>query len=311
MDLFELISGLVILLFGGEFIVKGAVLTANKFRIPPMVIGLTIVSFGTSAPELLVSIKAATDGNPDIAVGNVIGSNIANLALVLGITVLFIPMIIERSKIMINWSVMMLATIIFYLFSINGWIENWEGIALFSALIVFIYFLIKTSKNTLSDNLECDLKKESNSNPLLIIIYMTLGALGLYFGAELLVEGAVSIAYKMGMSEAVIGVTVVALGTSAPELTASIVAAYRKESGISLGNLIGSNIFNLMAVIGITGMVKPISIAPKIMAFDIYWLLGVSLLIFPVVFFSSRIGRVKGFLLLSFYVVYITLVLNH
>ena len=311
MEFIELISGLIILLIGGEFIVKGAVLVANKFHISPMVIGLTIVSFGTSAPELLVSIKAATEGNPDIAVGNVVGSNIANLALVLGITVLFIPIVIDRSKIMINWSVMMLATIIFYLFSINGWIENWEGIALFSALIVFIYFLIKTSKNTLSDNLECDLKKESNSNPLLIIIYMTLGALGLYFGAELLVEGAVSIAYKMGMSEAVIGVTVVALGTSAPELTASIVAAYRKESGISLGNLIGSNIFNLMAVIGITGMVKPISIAPKIMAFDIYWLLGVSLLIFPVVFFSSRIGRVKGFLLLSFYVVYITLVLNH
>ena len=311
MDFIELISGLIILLIGGEFIVKGAVLVANKFHISPMVIGLTIVSFGTSAPELLVSIKAATEGNPDIAVGNVVGSNIANLALVLGITVLFIPIVIDRSKIMINWVFMMLATIVFYLFSINGWVEEWEGVVLFLALIVFIFFLIRFSDNKSPKDSEHTLTNNTNQKPIVIILYLLLGIFGLYFGAEFLVEGAVSIAHKLGMSEAVIGVTIVALGTSAPELTASIVAAYRKESGISIGNLIGSNIFNIMAVIGITGMVNPVSISSKIMSFDMYWLLGISLMILPLIIIGSRIGRLKGLLLLIIYISYIALVLNH
>ncbi len=311
MDFIELISGLIILLIGGEFIVKGAVLVANKFHISPMVIGLTIVSFGTSAPELLVSIKAATEGNPDIAVGNVVGSNIANLALVLGITVLFIPIVIDRSKIMINWVFMMLATIVFYLFSINGWVEEWEGVILFLALIVFIFFLIRFSDNKSPKDSEHTLTNNTNQKPIVIILYLLLGIFGLYFGAEFLVEGAVSIAHKLGMSEAVIGVTIVALGTSAPELTASIVAAYRKESGISIGNLIGSNIFNIMAVIGITGMVNPVSISSKIMSFDMYWLLGISLMILPLIIIGSRIGRLKGLLLLIIYISYIALVLNH
>jgi len=311
MDFIELISGLIILLIGGEFIVKGAVLVANKFHISPMVIGLTIVSFGTSAPELLVSIKAATEGNPDIAVGNVVGSNIANLALVLGITVLFIPIVIDRSKIMINWVFMMLATIVFYLFSINGWVEEWEGVILFLALIVFIFFLIRFSDNKSPKDSEHTLTNNTNQKPIVIILYLLLGIFGLYFGAEFLVEGAVSIAHKLGMSEAVIGVTIVALGTSAPELTASIVAAYRKESGISIGNLIGSNIFNIMAVIGITGMVNPVSISSKIMSFDMYWLLGISLMILPLIIIGSRIGRLKGLLLLIIYISYISLVLNH
>jgi len=310
MDFIELISGLIILLIGGEFIVKGAVLVANKFHISPMVIGLTIVSFGTSAPELLVSIKAAIEGNPDIAVGNVVGSNIANLALVLGITVLFIPIVIDRSKIMINWVFMMLATIVFYLFSINGWVEEWEGIILFLALIIFIFFSIRFSDNKSPEDAEHTLTNNTNQKPIVIILYLILGIFGLYFGAEFLVEGAISIAHKLGMSEAVIGVTIVALGTSAPELTASIVAAYRKESGISIGNLIGSNIFNIMAVIGITGMVKPISISSKIMSFDMYWLLGISLMILPLIIIGSRIGRLKGLLLLIVYISYIALVLN-
>ena len=310
MDFIELISGLIILLIGGEFIVKGAVLVANKFHISPMVIGLTIVSFGTSAPELLVSIKAAIEGNPDIAVGNVVGSNIANLALVLGITVLFIPIVIDRSKIMINWVFMMLATIVFYLFSINGWVEEWEGIILFLALIIFIFFSIRFSDNKSPEDSEHTLTNSTNQKPIVIILYLILGIFGLYFGAEFLVEGAVSIAHKLGMSEAVIGVTIVALGTSAPELTASIVAAYRKESGISIGNLIGSNIFNIMAVIGITGMVKPISISSKIMSFDMYWLLGISLMILPLIIIGSRIGRLKGLLLLIVYISYIALVLK-
>ena len=310
MDFIELISGLIILLIGGELIVKGAVLTANKFNISPMVIGLTVVSFGTSAPELLVSLKAATLGNPDIAVGNIVGSNIANIALVLGVTVLFIPIVLDRSKILFNWAFMMLATIAFYCFSINGWIENWEGIILFIALIMFIYFAVKFSKKSDFEASEYDLKNKSNHNPFILIFYLLAGVLGLYFGAEFLVNGAVSIAQKMGMSEAVIGVTVVALGTSAPELTASIVAAYRKESGISIGNLIGSNIFNIMAVIGITGIIKPISIAPKILSFDIYWLMGISFLILPFILIGRKIGRIKGLILLIIYVVYVMLVLN-
>ncbi len=306
----ELISGLIVLLLGGESLVRGSVLIAKKLKISPFIIGLTIVSFGTSAPELLVSLQATIGGSPDLAVGNVIGSNIANFALVLGITALLMPIVIDRIKLRNYWLFMMLATIVFYFFSIDNIIQQWEGSILFLCLIVFVGVLIRNaSKGQVFDNSN-KAEETSHKKTYYLILYVLAGMVGLYFGSELLVESAVSIAKDYNVSEPVIGVTIVALGTSLPELTASCVAAFKKEAGLSVGNLIGSNIFNIMAVIGLTGIIRPISISPEMLSFDMIWLLGISLFMAPVLFVYSKIGRVKGVLLLISYFTYIFLVLG-
>ena len=311
MDFILLILGLAVLVVGGEFLVKGAVGIARNLKISPLVIGMTVVSFGTSAPELLVSLQAAAEGSPELAVGNVIGSNIANLALVLGVTVLIFPIIVERQTKVIDWPVMMLATILFYIFLFDGVIELWEGLVLFSFLVVFVTWLIRRSRKESKLKIEEHLVKEST---LLTVAYLMLGLIGLYFGSEWLVEGAVQIAINLGMSKSVVGVTIVAFGTSAPELVASCVAAYRKQSDISIGTLIGSNIFNIMAVIGLTSIVSPISLksadASQFLNFDMYWVAGISLVLLPMLYFGAKFGRLKGAMLLTSYIVYISIVVS-
>ncbi len=307
MDILILIIGLVVLVVGGEFLVKGAVSIAERFKISPLVIGMTVVSFGTSAPELLVSLQAALDGNPGISIGNVVGSNIANLALVLAITVLIFPIVAERQTKIIDWP-MMMATMLFYVFSLDNVIVFWEGATLFSILIVFTFLLIKKSRK---ENKKIQEELETSPKPILPGILFLLGGLaGLYFGSGWFVEGAISIAKDFNLSDRVIGVTVVAFGTSAPELVASTVAAYRKQTDISVGNLIGSNIFNIMAVLGITSMVKPIVVDNAVLTFDMYWVIGIALAMLPVLFIGKRIGRVKGLLLLATYIAYIVSVLS-
>ena len=309
MDFILLIIGLAILVIGGEFLVKGAVGIARNLEISPLVIGMTVVSFGTSAPELLVSLQAAAEGSPEIAVGNVIGSNVANLALVLGLTVLIFPIIVDRETKVIDWPVMMLATILFYIFLFDGVIELWEGLVLFSFLVVFVTWLIRRSRKESKLKIEEHLVKEST---LLTVAYLMLGLIGLYFGSEWLVEGAVQIAINLGMSKSVVGVTIVAFGTSAPELVASCVAAYIKQSDISIGTLIGSNIFNIMAVIGLTSIVSPIRLksadASQFLNFDMYWVAGIALVLLPMLYIGSKFGRIKGAILLSSYVVYISII---
>lgn len=320
-----LILGLLLLVAGGEFLVRGAVGIARNMNISPLVIGMTVVSFGTSAPELLVSLQAATEyvpavvengtvikeavnGSPEIAIGNVIGSNIANLALVLGLTVLIFPIVIDRQTKIIDWPMMMFATVLFYLVLLDGFVDYWEGLILFSLLLGFTIWLIRNSrkKNTLEVSGHTD--KDAT---ILSTFYLLLGLVGLYFGSGWFVDGAVVIAEDFGMSKAVIGVTVVAFGTSAPELVASCVAAYRKQTDISVGNLIGSNIFNIMAVIGITSIVHPIKIkdvdANQLMGYDIYWVIGVALLMIPVLYLGSKVGRLKGVVLLGSYITYISI----
>ena len=237
-----------------------------------------------------------------------IGSNIANLALVLGVTVLIFPIIVERQTKVIDWPVMMLATILFYVFLFDGVIELWEGLVLFSFLVTFVTWLIRRSRK------ESKLKivEQGKDSTLLTLGYLLLGLIGLYFGSEWFVEGAVKIAVNLGMSKSFIGVTIVAFGTSAPELVASCVAAYRKQSDISIGTLIGSNIFNIMAVIGLTSIVSPIDLkgvdASQFLNFDMYWVAGIALALLPMLYFGSKFGRLKGVVLLITYVVYISII---
>ena len=309
MDFILLILGLAVLFIGGEFLVKGAVGIARNLEISPLVIGMTVVSFGTSAPELLVSLQASAEGVPEIAVGNVIGSNIANLALVLGVTVLIFPIIVERQTKVIDWPVMMLSTVLFYVFLFDGAIELWEGLVLFLFLVTFITWRIRRSRKESKLQIQEHVNKGST---LLTVGYLLLGLIGVYFGSEWFVKGAIQIAKYLGMSNAVIGVTVVAFGTSAPELVVSCVAAYRKQSGIAIGTLIGSNIFNIMAVIGLTSIVSPIGLTQadtrQFLDFDMYWVAGIALVLLPMLHIGSKFGRLKGVILLSSYVVYISII---
>lgn len=322
LDVVYLLLGLGVLIAGGEFLVKGAVGFSHAMKISPLVIGMTVVAFGTSAPELLVSIDSALSGSPGIAVGNVVGSNIANLALVLGATVLIFPIYVERQTKMIDYPMMILATLLFYNFSLDGVFEFSEGIILFTILLVYTTVMIYSSrrKNTRKhnhhensierDDLDVISKKEPFWKSM---FFLLLGFIGLYFGAGWFVDGAVGIADYIleddPNKEVIIGVTVVALGTSAPELVASIMAALKKETDISVGNLIGSNIFNIFAVVGITSIVTPVPVSGEIIDFDMLWVIFVALLLLFVLYFGKKIGRLKGAILLSTYVAYILVIL--
>jgi len=305
MDFFWLVLGLVILIFSGDYLVKGAVGVAEKFKISPLVIGMTVVSFGTSAPELFVSIKAAWEGSPDLAIGNVIGSNIANIALVLSITVLIFPIIVDRNSKIIDWPMMMFSSILFYVFSLDNVISTIEGVAMVSILLVFTILLIRNSRK-----LNLDLDEDIDGTPSnmgLTVLYLIGGLVGLKFGADWFVEGAKGVAKSFGMTDKVIGVTIVAFGTSVPELVASGVAAYRRQTDISLGNLVGSNIFNILIVLGITSIITPIQVAESVMVFDMYWMLGIALALYPMMFIGKKMGRIHGLILLSAYITYIVL----
>lgn len=316
MDYLLLILGLAVLIVGGEFLVKGAVGCSAAFKISPLVIGMTVVSFGTSAPELLVSLQSALDGNPGIAIGNVVGSNIANIALVLGITVLIFPIIAERQTKFIDYPMMILASIMFYLFALDNVIEVYEGIILFGVLVAFTtYLVVNSRKKTKKAIAESDDDiGEALKNPFWkSMVFLLIGLVALYFGSDWFVQGAVGIAEVVlegnPDKDSIIGVTVVALGTSAPELVASIVAAVRKQSDISIGNLIGSNIFNVFAVIGITAIVTPIEVSNQVLNFDMLWMIGIAALLIPIFIFGKRIGRFKGFVLFLSYVAYVAVIL--
>lgn len=306
-----LILGLATLVAGGEFLVRGAVSLARKFKISTLVIGMTVISFGTSAPELMVSLNSAVNGHPEIAIGNVVGSNIANLALVLGVTTMIFPIIVARNTKIIDWPMMMMATVLFLIFSLDLEIARWEGILMFFILVAFTVWLIRKSrKETKSDAFEeVEEELQKKTKPLLSITYLLLGLVGLYFGSEWMLKGAVSIASSFGMTERVIALTIVAFGTSVPELVTSAIAAFKKETDISVGNLIGSNLFNIFAVVGLTATVHPIAVDQGTVNFDMWWVVGIAIIILPMMLIGKKFGRVKGAFLLSTYVTYIGLLL--
>lgn len=287
MNFLFIIAGLVLLILGGNWLLKAAVALSLKLNIPKIVIGMTVVSFATSAPELIVSLKAALNGAPDLALGNVIGSNIANLGFVLGITLLFGAMEIQKSFYKTDWPVMMLASVLLYFFLAGDQvIVRYEGIILFSLLVLFLVYLLRFQKATLEEDLPED---EDALSLFYMLFYLVIGGVGLWAGSELLVKGAKAMAEDFGVSQRIIAVTVVSVGTSIPELSASIIAVIKKEKAISLGNLIGSNIFNILAVLGITSIVTPVAVSDLgLLSNDIFWMLGISFLILPFVFLPKR-----------------------
>lgn len=311
MEYVLLIGGLITLIVSGELLVRGAVGVALKFNLPTLVIGMTIVSFGTSAPELLVSLKAALEGHPELSIGNVVGSNVANIALVLGLTTIILPITVKRTTSRVDWPIMMFATILFYIFSLNNNLEWYEGLFFVMALAGFNYYMFwKARKDNENEELDMDVEQVKKSNIFLNIFLIVAGSVGLAFGANWLLDGAVEIASGFGVSEHIIGVTIVAFGTSVPELITSIVAAVKKHSDISVGNLIGSNIFNIFGVLGITSLVKEVPVTDHVLNADAYWLLGISFMVFPLMIIGHKIDRLRGFMLFAAYSVYIYFVVS-
>ena len=310
MSIVWVILGFILLVIGGEYLVRSSVALSFKLNLSKMIIGLTVVSFATSAPELLVSLNAALSGSPAIAINNVVGSNIANLGLVLGITALIGVITIDKSFYSFNWPVMMLFSMALYYFLYNDkQLIAIEGAILFIGLIAFIYMLIKRAKK--DNDIEIVDETLSQVSFFKIFIWLTIGGVALYFGSDWLVDGAIQIAEKIGVSEAVISVSMIAVGTSVPELAASVIAVIKKEKAISIGNLIGSNIFNIGSVLGITSMIKTIPVTDdQILSRDIFWMLLFAVVILPMIFIPKRFqfGRLEGLLLVGAYGLFIFLV---
>lgn len=303
MDLLYLFGGLLLLFISGELLVKGAVNVAYRFKISKLVVGLTVVSLGTSAPELFVSLMAALDGHPDIAIGNVVGSNIANLGIVLAITVLIFPMYINNKVGRIDYPVLFAATTIFLVVVSDGEVSFVEGAFLVGILILYNFLLVKHSREqTKKLNQVVHVSRNQFYISLVLII---IGIVGLKYGSEFFLEGSISIAQQFGMSDHLIGVTIVAFGTSVPELATSAIAAFRKHDDISLGNLIGSNVFNIHAVIGVTALVSDISVTEKVLSFDFLWMYGIIIALIPAVYFKHRFNRYDGFIFLAIYLAYL------
>lgn len=286
MNFLLIFIGLGLLIFGGSWLLKSAVSISLKLKIPRVVIGMTVVSFATSAPELIVSINAALNNSSDLALSNVVGSNIANLGLVLGVTLLFGSIYVSKSFYKTDWPVMMLSSILLYFFLLNdATITFWEGLLLFSLLIFFLFYLLRFQKHVEIEEIE----EETDLSSAKTFLFLVLGGVGLWGGSELLIKGAVSLAEDFGVTERVIGITVVSIGTSIPELAASVIAMIKKEKSISLGNLLGSNMFNILAVLGITSLITPISLADnRLLTNDIYWMLGISFIILPFVLIPKK-----------------------
>lgn len=304
----QLISGLAILVVGGEFLVRSSTKLAVYMKVSSIVIGLTIVSFGTSFPELVVSVDAALHGHPDIALGNVVGSNIANIALVLGLTALIFPIAVGRSTLVKDWPIMLFVSALLILFGWDLEIERWEGIVLFLGIITYNVWIIRSSRkqNKEIEEVETNFKKgTADLLRTLLLLLISLG--GLIWGADLLVDGAVGVARAFNIEERIIAITIIAFGTSAPELATSLIAVFRKEDGISLGNLIGSNVFNILGILGATSILHPISVNVEIKSFDFMFMIGIPLLLLPLMLFQLKVSRFAGFLLLTSYFGYIFL----
>lgn len=313
MSILYILIGLVLLVLGGEYLVRSSVALSFKLNLSRMVIGLTVVSFATSAPELLVSVNAALDGYSDISLGNVIGSNIANIGLVMGITAVIAPLVIDRNFYKFNWPVMMFLSVALYvLLSTGNELDRLEGGVFILLLLVYLFLLIRRARGggrakASPEEVDDTLAVVSNVK---IVLWLVIGGLALWGGSELLVNGAVDLATTLGVSERVIAVTMIAVGTSVPELAASVIAALKKEKAISLGNLIGSNIFNIASVLGITAVIQPIAVkSEEVLSNDIFWMIGFAAVLIPLAFIPRKyeIGRYKGVIIVTAYALFVSM----
>ena len=306
MNIFLIFLGFLLLVVGGEFIVRSSVALSLKFNISKFVIGMTVVSFATSLPELIVSVNAALNNSPSIAINNVIGSNIANIGLVLGLISILGKITVDNYFYKRDWPWMFFFSLLMWFFiSQDSFLQKHEGLILFLILIFFTLTIIKKSNYLdFKGSIDDELLKTSNFK---IFIWLIISSITLYFGSEFLVDGAVNLAKQISISEAVISVTIVAIGTSVPELAASLVAIAKKEEGISVGNLIGSNIYNIGSVLGITAMIKEIPIAEEIIQRDIIWMLIFALIVIVLAIIPRKnyLTSFKGLIMFSMYLYFI------
>lgn len=307
LDYVLIIGGLGLLFVGGESLIRGAVSLALNLRLSRLVIGLTVVGMGTSAPELMVSVQSALKGSPDLAVGNVVGSNIANILLIMGVGALLSPMAAKGLSLKRDALIMFAVTAGLLWLGLQGIItrdHGWMMLALLAAYLMGVYVWEKIIVG--KDTAPAETSTESAGSPLVALIWVALGLLMLVGGADALVRGAENVARGFGISEAVIGLTLVAVGTSLPELTVTIIAAFRRQGEVSLGNLIGSNIFNILGILGVTACIAPLRIAPQMAQIDMPVALGVAALVLLIILLAQKVGRLSGLLFLGLYAAYMT-----
>lgn len=302
MNILMVLGGLLGLVLGGEYLVRGAVALAGRLGISPMVIGLTIVGFGTSTPELLTSVQAALLGAPDIAVGNVVGSNIANILLILGLAAVLAPIAVSRRSFMRDGSVMLAASIVCLGVVLLGTVDRVSGLLCVTGLGLYLFYTFRSDRASLT---ELPAPEAPQARAGLALLWL-LGGLALtLLSARFLVLGAVALAQSVGMSEAAIGLTIVAVGTSMPELVTSVIAARRGQSDVALGNVVGSNIFNILGVLGLTAAIQPVRVAPEIAGLDIWVMMAATLALVLFGRFGGRITRGQGVGFVAAYVAYV------
>lgn len=305
-DVLFVVAGLALLVFGGDMLVKGAVNLSLRLGITPLVVGLTVVAFGTSAPEMIVSLSAAWRGATDLALGNVVGSNIANVLVILGAAAIFSPIVTRGHDLRESWAMMMAASVLLIGLAFFGSLGRIDGMVLLAVLALIIWRQLSTARPEDVDEIE---GAALGARWKQIILWLVLGLVLLPVGADLLVRGATDIARAFGVTEVVIGLTLVAIGTSLPELAASVAAALRGRSDMALGNVVGSNIFNILSILGVTALFAPLPIPPELMRFDLWVMLASSALLAPFLFRALTIGRVTGALFLAAYAAYVWVLL--
>lgn len=300
----NMLIGLSILIAGGNFLVNGASSIAFKMNISPMVVGLTIVALGTSAPELFISVQSALKGSPDMAMGNVVGSNVCNLTLVLGAMLVLASVPVSQDSIRIDWPVMMMASLLLFYMTGDKVLERYEGIILVICIIAYMVFLIrKSQKNPSSQGQNGDQDEQLNMTES--IVFIIAGGFGLFYGSEWFVSGAEHIFIDLGMDKRLVGIIILAIGTSLPELVASIVAARNNDTQMALGGLIGSNIFNILSILGFTTIIKKITISPEMRDFDMIWMMGIAFVLLPLMLYKNKLSFVSGIILLGIYFTYV------
>ena len=302
------VAGFILLGVSGEALLRGAVTTADRLKIPPLLIGLTVIAFGTSIPELTVSLNAARSGNPDIAVGNVVGSNIANILLVLGAMAVFRSFTIDAGTLNRDGRVMLGVSVLMVLMALNGVISQWMGFALLSILGVFTLLLYRGARHE-SDVNETAASVDENlleGGLPIAMLFLTAGLAGVLWGSDLMVDGAVGLAQQAGISQAVIALSIVAIGTSLPELFISLFASLRGQTGLAIGNIIGSNISNILLILGVVASLGPLNVSPEIGNRDVWVMLGVAILGLVLMRSARRMSRMEGLFSLFLYALYVS-----
>ncbi|MEK9831752.1 MAG: calcium/sodium antiporter [Rhodospirillaceae bacterium] len=306
-------AGLALLLFSADFMVRGAVGLARRIGMSPLIIGLSVIAIGTSAPELVTTLTATLEGAPDLALGNVVGSNLANMLLILGVAALLKPIACEPRVIARDGTMVLGATALFVAIAFTGIFMLWHGIVLLAGLLTYLYLTYRAEKKSAGDGLHGHEADDVSGVPERVwvgTVFLLGGLAGTVLGAKLLVDGGVTVAESLGVSKAIIGLTLVAIGTSLPELAIVIVASMRGHSDVALGNVLGSNIFNLLGITGAVALVAPLPVPDILLSFDIWVLLGVTVLLMPLMLTKGGLSRAEGGLLLLLYVAYLAFQLD-